>query len=371
MRVLTAAAIVLLSGQLLFPQDSDRDFSGDWKLNEPHSDIRGPLDIPAGFLRIERNAYTMTVWAGAGRQRPEANLLYSLAAKTERSEFNGLTFSIATKWEGDALLANIIVGGQSEYSIAERWEKSRDSQRLTITRTVMKNGGEVESTFEYTRPGAVSQDTRPAESLKPPAPPAPGEYVLQPGTRILLRLTNSVNTKHSVAGDRIYLQTAVPVFLNGRLIVPQGSYVTGTITESKEAGRVKGRSGLNFRFDTLTLPNGVTRDFHSRAGAVDAQGSLDRQEGRIEGEGTKGKDAGTVAKTTAGGTGIGAIAGAAAGHVGMGMGIGAAAGAAAGLAGVFSSRGKEVVIPPGTTMEMVLDREVRFTPQELSIRPTR
>jgi len=50
----------------------------------------------------------------------------------------------------------------------------------------------------------------------------------------------------------------------------------------------------------------------------------------------------------------------------MGMGIGAAAGAVAGLAGVFGSRGKEVVIPQGTTMELVLDRELRYTDAELS-----
>ncbi len=50
----------------------------------------------------------------------------------------------------------------------------------------------------------------------------------------------------------------------------------------------------------------------------------------------------------------------------MGMGVGAAAGAVAGLGRVFGSRGKDVVIPQGTTMEMVLDRELRFTDSELS-----
>ena len=33
--------------------------------------------------------------------------------------------------------------------------------------------------------------------------------------------------------------------------------------------------------------------------------------------------------------------------------------------GVFGSRGQDVVIPQGTTMEMVLDRELRFTDSEL------
>jgi hypothetical protein len=49
----------------------------------------------------------------------------------------------------------------------------------------------------------------------------------------------------------------------------------------------------------------------------------------------------------------------------MGAGIGAAAGAVAGLAGILGTRGPDVVLPPGTTMELVLDRDLRFTEGEL------
>jgi type IV secretion system protein VirB10 len=202
--------------------------------------------------------------------------------------------------------------------------------------------------------------------LSPPEVAPSPEYVIAAGSRILLRLTNSLNTKRTVAGDRVYLQTATSVFVNGHLIIPAGSDVIGTVTESGRAGRVKGKSALNIRFDSLTLPNGVTRDFRSRAGSVDTAGNLDRSEGRIQGEGTKGKDAGTVAKTTAAGAGVGSIAGAIGGSPGMGAGIGAAVGAAAGLARVFGSRGADVVVPQGTTMEMVLDRDLRFTAAEIS-----
>jgi len=62
---------------------------------------------------------------------------------------------------------------------------------------------------------------------------------------------------------------------------------------------------------------------------------------------------------------VGAIADSAAGHGGMGAGIGAAAGAAAGLAAVMLSRGSDLVLPKGTSFEMVLDRDVRYQPAEL------
>ena len=375
MKVLAIAGIAVLSCQFVLCQDADRDFSGAWRLNPARSDIRSRFDIPTGFLRISQNSTTMTVLAAEQEGEQTTNLVYGAAGKSERSQAQGLTFNIVTKWEGTALLASVIVGGQADYNMSERWVRSRDGSRLTITRTIEGRGSQVESTFEYDSPGTAPEpprisETRPRpQGLRTPesAPAAAaGDYVLAPGTRILLRLTNSVNTERSVPGDKIYLQTAVPVFLDGRVIIPQGSYVTGSITESQRPGRVKGKAGLNFRFETLTLPNGVARDFLSRAGTVDAQGSLDRNEGRITGDGTKGKDAATVAQTTAAGTGIGTIAGAAGGNLAMGMGIGAAAGAVAGLAGVFGSRGKEVVIPQGTTMELVLDRELRYTDAELS-----
>ena len=98
---------------------------------------------------------------------------------------------------------------------------------------------------------------------------------------------------------------------------------------------------------------------------MDTRGNLDRTEGRIAGEGSKGSDAKTVGQTTSAGAGIGSLGGAIAGHTGAGLGIGAAAGAVAGLAGVLGSRGPDVILPPGTTMELVLNREMVFTFEEL------
>src|SRR6185437_7418332 len=148
---------------------------------------------------------------------------------------------------------------------------------------------------------------------------------------------NSVSTKHSIEGDRVYLETVFPILANGRIVIPPGSYVQGTVTQVKRPGRVKGRAELFLRFDSLTLPNGVTRDFRARVGGIDGRGSeeLDRSEGKIKSEGNKSGDAAAVGEATAAGASVGIIAGSAAGHLGMGAGIGAAAGATAGLMGVL------------------------------------
>src|ERR1700721_1081273 len=165
------------------------------------------------------------------------------------------------------------------------------------------------------------------------AAPLQLEYTVESGVKIPLSLINSVSTKHSMEGDRVYLETAFPILANHRIVIPVGSYVAGTVTQVKKPGRVKGRGELYVRFDTLTLPNGVSRDFRSRMGTLDASssGNLDRAEGRVESEGDRLGDTRTVAETTATGASVGAIAGAAGKSMSIGLGIGAGAGAAAGL----------------------------------------
>ena len=193
------------------------------------------------------------------------------------------------------------------------------------------------------------------------------DFVIEPGTRIPLSLINSVSTKVSAEGDRVYLETVFPILANGRIVIPPGSYVAGTITELKRPGRIKGRGEMYLRFDSLTLPNGVTRDFRARVGSLDGTSGdeLDRGEGKIKSEGNKSGDARGVGEAAAAGTSVGVIAGSAAGRPGMGAGIGAAAGAAAGVLGVLLTRGPDVVLARGSTLEMVLDRPISFDAAEI------
>ncbi|MGA2715176.1 MAG: hypothetical protein ABSG41_18910 [Bryobacteraceae bacterium] len=228
------------------------------------------------------------------------------------------------------------------------------------------------------RNGALAQAGAFAETAAPGQPEsaqtanAPAGYTVQTGTHVPLGLINSVSTKHSVAGDRIYLETVFPIVIDSHIVIPPGSYVTGTVTEVKRPGRIKGRGELYVRFDSITLPNGVTRDFRSRLGSIDARGDerLDKKEGMIQGDSNKAGDARTVGEAAASAASIGAIAGAAAGHAGLGAGIGGAAGAAAGLAGVLLTRGPDAVLAKGSTVEMVLDRPLTFEASEVNFTST-
>src|SRR4051812_6103390 len=190
------------------------------------------------------------------------------------------------------------------------------------------------------------------------------DYTVDPGTKIPLSLINTISTKHSTEGDRVYLETSFPILASGRIVIPVGSYVAGTVTQVKKPGRVAGRGELYVRFDSLTLPNGVTRDFRARLGGVDGQtsGELDKSEGKVKSEGNKAGDARSIGEAAGAGASVGVIAA----RSGMGAGIGAAAGAAAGLIGVLATRGPDAILARGSTVEMVLDRPVSFDDSDLN-----
>ena len=199
-------------------------------------------------------------------------------------------------------------------------------------------------------------------------PTEAGVYRIETGTRVLLNMINSVSTKQAQVGDRIYLETAFPIMSQGKIVIPQGSWVTGTITEVKRPGRVKGRGELQVRFDSLTLANGTSRNFKSDLGALDArnQETLKREQSKVGGAGDKKTDAETIEHTTLGGAAAGSAIGAATGNWGRGAGIGLGAGAAAGIAAVLLTRGPDAMLTKGSTVEMVLDRPLTFSNQDLN-----
>jgi type IV secretion system protein VirB10 len=143
--------------------------------------------------------------------------------------------------------------------------------------------------------------------------------------------------------------------LNGKVVVPAGSWVSGEVTESKRPGRVKGRAELMVRLNTLILPNAYMISLAASPGNTGTGGNeTTDHEGRISGDTDKAADVGTIAKTTAAGAGIGGLAAQSA----KGAGIGAGVGAAVGLATVLLTRGPEAELPRGTTLDAILDHPI-------------
>jgi len=211
-------------------------------------------------------------------------------------------------------------------------------------------------------PMSQAQEAASAPTAVEAPKPESKHFKVDQGTKIPVSMINSISTKTAQDGEKVYLETVFPILSGGRVIIPPGSYVSGTVTNIKRPGRVKGRGEFYLRFDAITLPNGVTRDFRANVGSLDGRApeELDKSEGKIKSEGDKTGDALKVGEVTLIGAGVGSLAGQAAGSLAKGSLIGAGAGAAAGLAMVLLSRGPDAVLAKGTTLEMVLERPLQF-----------
>jgi len=206
--------------------------------------------------------------------------------------------------------------------------------------------------------GQASTDTAAA------ATPAKAEIknllVIPSGTKVPVVLQHAISTKHAREGDPIYAHTSFPVLANERLLIPAGTYVQGKIVQFKRAGHVKGRAELLIHFTTLIYPNGYTVMLPGALDNVPGSDttSMKGGEGTVQQDSQKGKDAEKIATAAGQGAGGGALIGALASHSSGGTLAGAGAGAALGAAIALFGRGNDVRLEAGTTVEMVVQREV-------------
>jgi hypothetical protein len=188
-----------------------------------------------------------------------------------------------------------------------------------------------------------------AENSKAPAPPpstdptpavplpAYRDVVVPAGTTLSVELDSPVGSDSSRLEDAVRATLQRRVVIDGVTVLPEGSSVSGHVTEATRAGRVKGRARIAFRFTQLDPPGAGDR-MTIRTGAV-----------AREAEATKKQDAMKIGGGAAGGAIIGGIVGG-----GDGAAKGAAIGGAAGTGVVLGTRGKEVRLPAGSKLTVKL-----------------
>jgi hypothetical protein len=185
---------------------------------------------------------------------------------------------------------------------------------------------------------------------------------------VLLSLKSGVNTKTARPGDGVYLVSTFPVIVGSSVLIPSGVYVQGVVDKVERPGRIKGRAKLLMHFTTMIFPNGQVVGIPGAVDNLPGSGgpSVKGEEGTIEQASNKGKDMGNVAKGGIIGATGGVIGGAASGSPGSGAAIGGLAGVAGGLIYTLLTRGDEVVIPEGTSLEMVMQRPLELQAAQLA-----
>jgi hypothetical protein len=217
--------------------------------------------------------------------------------------------------------------------------------------------------------GMASAQTTPAQTTPVvPASTAPQTYTVPAGTKILLSLKSAINTKTAQQGDGVYLVSTFPVIGNARTMIPVGVYVQGVVDRVVRPGRIKGRAQLDLHFTTIIFPNGSVVEVPGVLNSLPGSDGpkVKGNEGTVEQAGNKGRDVGNVLKGAAIGAEAGVLGGAASGNVAKGVGYGGLAGAAAGTIYTLFTRGNDIVIPTGTSVEMVLQRPLVLQQEQMA-----
>jgi len=208
---------------------------------------------------------------------------------------------------------------------------------------------------------ATSQEAAAQGSAAAAPAPKKKTYIVPAGTKVLLQLRSSVNTKSARAGDGVYLASTFPVVVGNRVLIPAGVFVQGVVDRVVRAGHVKGKAQLDMHFTSMIFPNGTVVEIPGVVSGLPGATKQDVKsgEGTIEQDKNKTRNAGKTAEIAipTGGT-IGSVAGIGSGHSlagGIG-GVGAGL-AAVGLVSLFT-RGADVNIEAGSQVEMVFQRQM-------------
>lgn len=187
--------------------------------------------------------------------------------------------------------------------------------------------------------------TEPAERPEPVerAEPRYLEVSVPAGTILGVRLSTAVSSETAEIEDRVEATVTRDVIAGGRVAIPAGTTVLGSVNEVTRGGKFKERARIGVRFHTLVLADGARETV--RVDAIVREGDSPTRE--------------TAAKIGAGAVGgaiIGGIMGGKKGAI-----LGGAAGAGAGTAAVAAGDRSIAAIAAGSPLSVRLGAPVRVT----------
>ena len=154
------------------------------------------------------------------------------------------------------------------------------------------------------------------------------------GTSLFVRMIDTVDSSKNAVGSRFSASLETNLAVDGVVVAPAGTKVYGRLAQSKEAGRMAGKSELRLELTEIVL-NGTAYPVLSSDYQVSGKSSSGRS-----------------AKRILGGAGLGAAIGAIAGNAGMGAAIGAVAGTTAAVV----QKGQTVNVSSETLLEFRLQQ---------------
>jgi hypothetical protein len=187
-------------------------------------------------------------------------------------------------------------------------------------------------------PASDTQSTTQQPAAAPAPPPPPPVYTLPRGTVLAVRVDQTLSAKQNSVGDTFQGALARPVRVQGVIVLPSRTPVTGTVVAAKGQGRFKGAGLLGIELNRVGSQRVSTSEY----------------EATVKGKGKR--SAGFIGGGGGGGALIGALAGG-----GKGALIGGLVGGGAGTAGAAFTGGKDVTIDAEAIVTFTLTRPITIT----------
>lgn len=182
----------------------------------------------------------------------------------------------------------------------------------------------------------VSESARTPEPRQVAREPQFEEVVLPASSILGLQVETPLSSERTRLEDRVDARVTRDVTEGGRVAIPAGSRVIGSVTMVERGGKMKERARLGVRFHTLVLADG--REVPLRTEPIIREGDSPSNE-----------SARKIGGAAIGGAILGAILGG-----GKGAMMGSAAGAAGGSAAVMTGDRNAATLPAGTVVSVRL-----------------
>jgi hypothetical protein len=246
---------------------------------------------------------------------------------------------------GMQLAAGLALAGFLACAPGEQSRQSADSTARNLTLAPTESTAAMKDVparaTEVAKPAPEKKTPVKAAAPKTPAPPAP--LMLATGTHVPLTASDTITTRTAKAGDPFTATVSQDVKdPTGRVVIPAGAAVSGTITAADPAPNPNSTGKLELSVTSVSV----------RGTSYPIDASVVSMDTVMKGRGVTKADAAKVA----GGAVAGAIVGKLLGKNTKGAIIGGAAGAAAGAAAARASRDIDVVIPKGAAISIRLNK---------------
>lgn len=191
---------------------------------------------------------------------------------------------------------------------------------------------------------ATATVATPAAAAPVPAPAPEAALTLPRGSRLEVRLNQTLDVKHVASGDRFTGTLALPLVIGNAIAVPSGSVATGEVLVAHRRGLFKGKSMIALTLTQLEVNGTQYR--------IDTSNLARTKKG-------KGK------RSTAfigGGAGMGMLIGGVA-TGGVGLLVGGLAGGGAGALGAAFTGNRDLSIPAESVVTFRLQEALTLAPE--------